>query len=30
MGGLTYLDNDGNERRAHDNNMTMLFLWTSI
>jgi len=30
MGGSTYLDNDGNERRARDNNTTMLFLWTSI
>jgi len=30
LGGSTYLDNDGNERRARDNNTTMLFLWTSI
>lgn len=29
-GGSTYLDSDGNERRARDNNTTMLFLWTSI
>jgi len=30
MGGSTYLDSEGNERRARDNNTTMLFLWTSI
>jgi len=30
MGGSSYLDADGNERRARDNNTTMLFLWTSI
>ena len=30
MGGSSYLDTDGNERRARDNNTTMLFLWTSI
>lgn len=30
MGGSSYLDGDGNERRARDNNTTMLFLWTSI
>lgn len=30
MGGSTYTDGDGNERRARDNNTTMLFLWTSI
>jgi hypothetical protein len=30
MGGSTYLDSEGNQRRAHDNNTTMLFLWTSI
>ena len=30
MGGSTYLDGDGNERRAKDNNTTMLFLWTSF
>ncbi len=30
MGGSTYQDVDGNERRARDNNTTMLFLWTSI
>lgn len=30
MGGATYHDADGNERKAHDNNTTMLFLWTSI
>lgn len=30
MGGSNYLDGAGNERRAKDNNTTMLFLWTSI
>lgn len=30
MGGSTYLDGDGNERQAKDNNTLMLFLWTSI
>jgi hypothetical protein len=30
MGGSSYQDADGNERRARDNNTTMLFLWTSI
>lgn len=30
MGGSSYLDGDGNERRAGDNNTTMLFLWTAI
>ena len=30
MGGSSYLDGDGNERKARDNNTTMLFLWTSI
>ena len=30
LGGSTYQDADGNERRARDNNTTMLFLWTSI
>lgn len=30
MAGSTYLDSEGNERRARDNNTTMLFLWTSI
>lgn len=30
MGGSSYLDGDGNVRRARDNNTTMLFLWTSI
>jgi hypothetical protein len=30
MGGSSYLDGDGNERKASDNNTTMLFLWTSI
>lgn len=30
MGGSHYLDGDGNNRRASDNNTTMLFLWTSI
>lgn len=30
MGGSSYTDADGNERRARDNNTTMLFLWTSI
>ncbi len=30
MGGSTYVDADGNDRRARDNNTTMLFLWTSI
>ncbi|WP_428825769.1 cytochrome C [Azonexus sp. IMCC34842] len=30
MGGSSYLDADHNERRASDNNTTMLFLWTSI
>ena len=29
-GGSSYLDGDGNERRARDNNTTTLFLWTSI
>ncbi|HQU78841.1 MAG TPA: cytochrome C [Azonexus sp.] len=30
MGGSSYIDGDGNERRATDNNTVMLFLWTSI
>jgi hypothetical protein len=30
MGGSSYLDSEGNQRRASDNNTTMLFLWTSI
>jgi hypothetical protein len=30
MGGSSYTDSDGNERRATDNNTMMLFLWTSI
>jgi hypothetical protein len=30
MGGSSYIDGDGNERRASDNNTTTLFLWTSI
>jgi len=30
MGGSSYTDADGNERRASDNNTLMLFLWTSI
>lgn len=30
MGGTSYLDGDGTERHARDNNTTMLFLWTSI
>jgi len=30
MGGSSYLDADGNLRRAKDNNTLMLFLWTSI
>lgn len=30
MGGSSYTDADGNNRRASDNNTTMLFLWTSI
>ena len=30
MGGSSYLDSEGNERRARDNNTPMLFLWTSI
>lgn len=30
MGGATYLDSDRNERRAKDNNTTMLYLWSSI
>lgn len=30
MGGSSYLDADGNERRASDNNTVMFFLWTSI
>lgn len=30
MGGTSYTDGDGNERRARDNNTLMLFLWTSI
>lgn len=30
MGGASYIDSDGNERRAKDNNTMMLFLWTSI
>jgi len=30
MGGSSYLDGDGNQRRANDNNTTMLFLWMSI
>ncbi|HJV27552.1 MAG TPA: cytochrome C [Aromatoleum sp.] len=30
MGGAHFLDADGNERRARDNNTTMLFMWMSI
>lgn len=30
LGGSTFIDDAGNERRASDNNTTMLFLWTSI
>lgn len=30
MGGSSYIDGDGNERRARDNNTLMFFLWTSI
>jgi hypothetical protein len=30
MGGSTYLDGSGNDRRAKDNNTLSVFLWTSI
>jgi hypothetical protein len=30
MGGSSYLDGDGNVRRASDNNTLMLFLWLAI
>jgi hypothetical protein len=30
MGGSSYLDGNGANRKASDNNTTMLFLWTSI
>jgi hypothetical protein len=30
MGGSSYLNADGMERRAKDNNTVMLFLWAAI
>lgn len=30
QGGKSYLDDAGNERKAHDNNTTMLFLWWTL
>ena len=30
MGGSSYFDGDGNNRKASDNNTTMLFLWLAI
>jgi len=30
MGGSSYVDGDGNARKARDNNTTMLFLWLAI